>query len=155
MDSKYRGKSIISVNVLSLACIILLIALHHQISYFLIYHVDGFEFGAHYFQSELMNLQIVVIRLSVSVGNVIQRNVSSSRKRSPTSGACSTQREFPLPSENMNGINLVNFPGILRLKFYRATLLEQKVYFHVTKTITWFGIEEKNMALLPNSVWNL
>lgn len=116
MDSKYRGKSIISVNVLSLACIILLIALHHQISYFLIYHVDGFEFGAHYFQSELMNLHIVLIRLSISVGNVIQRNVSSFRKRSPTSGACSTQREFPLPSENMNGVNLVNFPGILRLK---------------------------------------
>lgn len=33
--------------------------------------------------------------------------------------------------------------------FYRVTLVVRKVYFHVTKTIMWFGIEEEKRILYP------
>lgn len=68
-----------------------------------------------HFQNELMNSQIVVMRLSMSVGNRIQRNASSFRKRSPTADVCSPQREFPLTRQNENSIDLLNSPVTLRL----------------------------------------
>lgn len=92
MDPKDGDRSVTRVRVLGLVCVILLGSLQHYQRVISCLHMWLAENLVHtdHFQTEPMNSQIVVIRLSMSVGNKIQRNMSSFRKRSPTSGACST-----------------------------------------------------------------
>lgn len=106
-----------------------------------------------HFQNELMNSQIAVMRLSMSVGNRIQRNVSSFRNRSPTEDVCSPQREFPLTRQNESGIDLLNSPVTLRLE-------DSQGYTNSTESLfpcyqNYYMAWDRRRKLLSSCVGNL